>query len=1075
MDSIQQFLSSPMVLIFFTSVTTLYVLMWRRRCSISKNSKRRHAPEPAGAWPIIGHLHLLLGPDLPHITLESIADKLGPIFMLRMGVRRAVVVSNWEVAKECFTTNDLAFASRPSSLAGRLMGYNYAMFGLGPYGPYWRRLRKIVMLEVLSNNRLESLKHVKDLEVSTSLKELHHQWATQNNAGRPVLVDMQEWFGNLALNLVLRMIAGKRYYGTNSASSESESRRWRNAMTDFMRLLGSFVVEDAVPYLGWLDLQGSRKEMKNTAKELDNILQGWLEENRRKKNSAEATGEQDFIDMMMSILEVEKISDFDADTINKATCLNLMAGGSDTIPVSLTWAVSLLLNNQHALKKAQDELDICIGKDRQVQESDLKNLPYLQAIVKETMRMYPAGPLSGARVSTEDCHLAGYHVPDGSLLIVNLWKIQRDPTVWSDPSDFRPERFLTRDKNVDVRGQNYELIPFGSGRRICPAISLSLQVVHLSLARLLHQFEVTTQSNMLVDMTGSAGAVNVKKTPLEETIEDNHSLEFYIFYGSLQTEKYHRLINKAMDSVHQGQYLPTPMITLLVFFISLYFLILWRRWSSSKTNTCKEAPEAPGAWPIIGHLHLLGGSELRHKTLGAMADKYGPIFKIRIGVNHALVVSNSDIAKECFTTNDKAFASRPTSTASKILGYDYVMFGMAPYGQYWVELRKITMSELLSNRRLELLKHVRDSEINTSIQELYKVWKNHDKAKGPVLVDMKQWFGDLTLNVILRMIAGKRYSGSMSSCDETEARTCQKGMRDFFRLLGLFIIEDALPYLSWLDLQGYKKEMKNTAKELDSVFQRWLEEHKRMRQTGELNREQDFMDVLMSILEDTKISEYDNDTIIKSTCLSIVTGGSDTTMVTLTWILSLLLNNKHALKKAQDELDSHVGKDRHVEESDIKNLIYLQAITKEALRLYPAGPLSGPRVADADCTVAGYHVPAGTRLIVNTYKIQRDPLVWSEPSEFRPERFLTSHVNMDIKGLHYELIPFGAGRRACPGMSFTLQVVPLVLARFLHEFESKTEMDMPVDMTETAGLTNAKATPLEVVITPRLHPEIYGL
>ncbi|KAF9587135.1 hypothetical protein IFM89_039652 [Coptis chinensis] len=228
---------------------------------------------------------------------------------------------------------------------------------------------------------------------------------------------------------------------------------------------------------------------------------------------------------------------------------------------------------------------------------------------------------------------------------------------------------------------------------------------------------------------------------------------------------------------------------------------------------------APGfvALRPMAALQFLVDNELEH-----LADNCGPIFKIRIGVNHALVVSNSDIVKECFTTSDKAFASRPTSTASKILGYDYVLFGMAPYGQYWVELRKITVSELLSNRRLELLKHVRNSEIDTSIQKLYKVWKNRDKAKGPVLVDMKQW-------------------------------TCQKGMRDFLRLLGLFVIEDALPYLSWLDLQGYKKEMKNTAKELDSVFQRWLEEHKRMRQTGELNREHDFMDVLMSVLEDTDI------------------------------------------------------------------------------------------------------------------------------------------------------------------------------------------------------------------------------
>lgn len=192
-------------------------------------------------------------------------------------------------------------------------------------------------------------------------------------------------------------------------------------------------------------------------------------------------------------------------------------------------------------------------------------------------------------------------------------------------------------------------------------------------------------------------------------------------------------------------------------------------------------------------------------------------------------------------------------------------------------------------------------------------------------------------------------------------------------------------------------------------------------------------------------------------------------------MLSLLLNNKEVLKKAQDELDRNVGRDRQVKESDIKCLVYLQAIVKETLRLYPAGPLSGPRAAFKDCSLAGYHVPAGTRLIVNIWKIQRDPLVWSDPSEFNPERFLTSHVDMDVKGQNYEFMPFGGGRRSCPGISFALQVVPLIMAHLLHGFDLTRHIDMPVDMTETAGVTNAKATPLEVVIKPRLRPEIYGL
>ncbi|KAF5189896.1 Cytochrome p450, partial [Thalictrum thalictroides] len=343
-----------------------------------------------------------------------------------------------------------------------------------------------------------------------------------------------------------------------------------------------------------------------------------------------------------------------------------------------------------------------------------------------------------------------------------------------------------------------------------------------------------------------------------------------------------------------------------------------------------------------------------------MADKYGPVFMVRLGVHRALVVSSSEISKECYTTNDKAFGSRPDSTAAKIMGYNYGMFGLAPYGPYWRKLRKLIMTELLSSRRLGLLKHVRDSEIDTSIKELYIVWVNNNKgADGSATVEIKHWFGDLTLNVILRMIAGKRYFGTTSDCNENDSKRCHKAMRDFMRLLMIFIAEDAIPYLKWFDLQGYKKEMKNTAKEFDSLCQGWLEEHQRKKHSGEIQGEQDFMDVLMSMLEQTKISDvYDNDTIIKATCLSIIVGGGDTTMFTLTWILSLLLNNKQVLKKAQEELDNHVGRDRQVKESDLKDLVYLHAIIKEGLRLYPPGPLSGPRMSSEDCTVAGYHVPA---------------------------------------------------------------------------------------------------------------------
>jgi len=200
--------------------------------------------------------------------------------------------------------------------------------------------------------------------------------------------------------------------------------------------------------------------------------------------------------------------------------------------------------------------------------------------------------------------------------------------------------------------------------------------------------------------------------------------------------------------------------------------------------------------------------------------------------------------------------SRPNLVGSKHLGYNYAMFGFCPSGSYWREMRKITTSELLSNRRLELLKDVRASEMKNSLKELYKL------RTGGVSVEMKQWFGDLALNVVLRMVTGKRYSG-----DDEGARRCQKAFREFFHLMGQFVVGDAIPYLGWLDLGGQEKAMKKTAKEIDCLATEWLEEHRKRRDSGEAKGQQDFMDVMLSILDGADLDGFDVDTVNKATCL----------------------------------------------------------------------------------------------------------------------------------------------------------------------------------------------------------------
>ncbi|CAN1273736.1 Demethylepipodophyllotoxin synthase [Linum perenne] len=509
---------------------------------------------------------------------------------------------------------------------------------------------------------------------------------------------------------------------------------------------------------------------------------------------------------------------------------------------------------------------------------------------------------------------------------------------------------------------------------------------------------------------------------------------------------------------------PSTIILTLVVASLVIFYVLFRP-SPVGNTSLNPPPQADGAWPIIGHLHLLGGPRPPHIVLGQMADKFGPIFTIRMGVHPAVVVSNWEMAKECLTTHDRVFADRPATIAMDLLGYQRSMVGFSPYGPYWRKIRKIATLELLSSHRLQLLRHVREAEVNVAIKELYGYWCSNER-NGVVTVEMDSWFGDIALNVILKMIVGKSIGYLTAGEDGVRLK---KLLKSFFELSGRFVVADGVPYLRWMDVGGFEKEMRKTAEEMDVVIVGWLKEHKDKRDSGGGVKaaEDDFMDVILNLLGDEAFGLI----IILQ---SLILAGADTTTVTMTWLLSLLVNHPDVLSKAQIELVNIVGYERQVQESDLHNLVYLNAIVKETLRLYPPGPLAVPHQAMEDCTVAGHMIKEGTRLIVNISKIQRDPKIWPNPDEFQPDRFLTTHKDIDVKGQNFELIPFGSGRRMCPGLNFALQVMYLTMATLLHGFDFSRATSEPVDMRESIGLTNPRASPLEVVLNPRLPPHLYG-
>ncbi|KAH9312145.1 hypothetical protein KI387_027180, partial [Taxus chinensis] len=457
---------------------------------------RSKTPPGPRALPIIGHFHLMTDNTKPiHQIISSLSAKYGPIMHLRFGSRSVLVISSSELAKQCYSTNDLAFASRPQLAQGKHLGYNYYLLAWAPYGAYWRNVRKICVLELLSSKRIQFFRPTRTREISKAINSLFQQGLLQHN-----IINMNKFFFQLSFNLLMAMIIGDQYFEDKSGISYSELK---HTIEESVVLHGAICIGDYIPWLKWFDLQGYEKAMKNAQRKLDTYLQRIVEKHRENQSKKEQD-EMDFIDVLISEEEDEAISDKDAFV--KATAMQMLLGGTETSSVVLEWALSLLLSHPHALEKAQEELDSKIGRNRVVEESDIGQLNYLQAIVKETLRLYPPAPLVVPHKSIEDCIVGGFHIPAGTTLMINVWEIHRDEKVWNKPLEFIPERFMEVGGEREIgniynmQECEFQMLPFGAGRRGCPGVSLAMCTMHITLARLLQGFNWFVPNGKVIDM-----------------------------------------------------------------------------------------------------------------------------------------------------------------------------------------------------------------------------------------------------------------------------------------------------------------------------------------------------------------------------------------------------------------------------------------------------------------------------------------------------------------------------------------------------------------------------------------------
>ncbi|KAK1433867.1 hypothetical protein QVD17_10785 [Tagetes erecta] len=486
----------------------------------------------------------------------------------------------------------------------------------------------------------------------------------------------------------------------------------------------------------------------------------------------------------------------------------------------------------------------------------------------------------------------------------------------------------------------------------------------------------------------------------------------------------------------------------LLLFLFLYFI----KPSSNKKNL----PPSPRKLPLIGNLHQIG--PLLHHSLHSLSQTHGPLMLIHLGSVPTLVASSADAAREIMKTNDLVFANRPDVKMWHRLLYNMKEVSVAPYGDYWRQAKSTMVLHMLSHKKIEAHRDIRVQEIDNFVDKI-----NRSCDDDSHVINLSDMFVTFTNDVVCRVTFGKKYS------DGENGRRFKKMVGDFVEVFGGVNLEDVVPWFAWVDrLRGFHGKVDRVAKEMDELFDGVVED--RLRTTvGGGGDGDDFVGVLIKMEKDNKIRVTLDRLAIKALLLDAYTAGTDTTSTLLEWTFSELLKHPKALKKAQEEVRMVLKSKIDINQIDINNMKYLKAVFKETLRLHPPIPTLIPRVARQDVKVMGFDVAKGTRVIINAWAIARDPKVWVDSNEFRPERFLNS--NIDFKGRDFDLIPFGAGRRGCPGIAFAMATNECLLANMLHKFDWKLpngEKEHDLDMSEQCGLTIRKKVPLLVIATPFL-------
>ncbi|KAK4373077.1 hypothetical protein RND71_008461 [Anisodus tanguticus] len=462
----------------------------------------------------------------------------------------------------------------------------------------------------------------------------------------------------------------------------------------------------------------------------------------------------------------------------------------------------------------------------------------------------------------------------------------------------------------------------------------------------------------------------------------------------------------------------------------------------------KNPIPGPRGFPLIGSMNLMTG--LAHQKTASMAEfcKAKRLMSFSLGETKVIVTCNPTVAKEIL--NSSTFVECPVNESAYKLMFDRAI-GFASYGVYWRTLRKIASTHMFCPK-----------QIKSSEAQRFEIAKQMVAIlERSSFLRVRDVLKKASLNNMMCSIFGRKYS--LINCCNEETEEVSELVDEGYELLGMLNWSDHLPWLAEFDPQKIQRRCEQLMSKVNRLVGRIIDEHRA--EPSSVHR--DFVGVLLSLQESERLSDSDMIAVL----WEMIFRGSDTVAVLIEWILARMVLHPDVQSRVQEELDRVVGRSRSVMESDVTNMIYLSAVVKEVLRLHPPGPLlSWARLAIKDTTVDGYHVPAGTTALVNMWAITRSAEVWTDPLEFKPERFMneTEHVDFSVLGSDLRLAPFGSGRRTCPGKTLGLTTVTFWVASFLHQFKfMPSDGTKIVDLSEVLRLSCEMSNPLTVKVQPR--------